>query len=330
MLIKPGSSLDTYEKIKTLLWEGQVIGLPTETVYGLAGDATNNQAISTIFALKNRPTFNPLICHFHSLKSILEYCESHPALETLAENFWPGPLTVILKRKSSALSSLVYAGLETVAVRIPDHPIALEIIERLERPLAAPSANISECLSPTTPQHVLQAFGEHPQLAAVIDGGPCRVGVESTILDLSQKHPMVLRPGAISYDDLNRVLGNVQSLSPSTSQPVRAPGMTKRHYAPKIPLHINVTAVLSTQALLAFGADVLDGAAATLNLSVSGNIDEAAANLFKMLAELDQPCYTAIAVMPIPHIGVGMAINDRLQRGAASPQSHQTYRYGGL
>ena len=318
MLIKPGSSLDTYHKIKMMLLEGQVLGLPTETVYGLAGDATNDQAMATIFALKNRPTFNPLICHFSSLQHILDYCYPHPALHELAHHFWPGPLTVILQRHSLSISNLVSAGLPTLAVRIPDHPIALEIIERLERPLAAPSANLSESLSPTTPQHVLDAFIDCPQLAAVIDGGPCRVGIESTILDLSQSEPVLLRPGAVSLDDLQYLLGPIKTLSTETRGPIRAPGMTKRHYAPKIAMRIKATTVDDDEALLAFGDQPLEGGLMTLNLSPSGDLNEAACNLFKMLAELDQPAHKAIAVMPIPEYGIGVAINDRLRRGAVS------------
>jgi L-threonylcarbamoyladenylate synthase len=318
-IIKPGSSIETFEKIKSLLLQGHIICLPTETVYGLGGDATNDQAVAKIFALKNRPSFNPLICHFAKVETILKQCYPHPALARLAERFWPGPLTIILKKKStSTISPLVSAGLETLAVRIPDHPIALEVIERLENPVAAPSANPSESISPTTIEHVLKHFADNPLLPVILDGGPARIGVESTILDLTQEKPTILRPGAISKEDLCTVLTDVEDFKPNTLSPIRAPGMTKRHYAPSIPLRMNAHTVEPSEALLAFGAVVPEGAKKVLNLSANGDVIEAAANLFKMMHELDQPIYSAIAVMPIPQEGVGIAINDRLQRASCS------------
>ena len=317
-IIKPGSALDVFQNLKKLLLQGQLIGLPTETVYGLAGDATNNQAVSAIYALKKRPTFNPLICHFSNIDQIADYCIMHPQLPELAAQFWPGPLTVILKRKPSPISPLVFAGLDTLAIRIPDHPVALELIECLERPLAAPSANPSETISPTTAEHVLHAFAEAPQLAAVLDGGPCRIGVESTILDLSQKSPIILRPGAISHDDLCTIFNEIQGFKASLHSSIQAPGMSKRHYAPSIPMRLNVTHIHPSEALLAFGTPLTNVNQACLNLSQEGHLHEAAANLFKMLRELDRPEFTAIAVMPIPQHGIGIAINDRLQRAAVT------------
>jgi L-threonylcarbamoyladenylate synthase len=316
-IIKPGSSLEAYEKVKQLLLQGHLIGLPTETVYGLAGDATNNQAVATIYALKNRPSFNPLICHFARLEHLLEHCLPHPALAALAEQFWPGPLTIILKRRSSSLiSPLVSAGLDSIAVRIPDHPVALEVIERVHKPLAAPSANPSEAISPTSPQHVLKGFKNNPRLPVILDGGPCRVGVESTVLDLTNPQPIILRPGGIPLEELRQVVGEVQSFTTFNNMLVRSPGMTKRHYAPSIPLRINAQNVQPGEALLAFGNNVPESGEIVLNLSPMGDLIEAAANLFKMLHELDQKIYTGIAVMPIPSQGIGVAINDRLQRAA--------------
>lgn len=317
-IIKPGSSLEIFARITHSLQEGKIIGLPTETVYGLAGDATNEHAIATIFALKNRPSFNPLICHFCSVQHVLEHCEMHPDLMALSQTFWPGPLTLVLKRKkTSPIVPLVSAGLDTLAVRIPDHPVAQEIIERYGHPLAAPSANPSEAISPTSPQHIYKAFGENPALPFIVDGGSCQVGLESTIVDLTQERPVLLRPGQITCEDLKKIIADTCTTGDVENARIRAPGMMKRHYAPGIPLRMGATSVQPDEALLAFGQkDIPEGARCTLNLSPAGNLVEAATNLFKMLHALDEPYYHAIAVMPIPQEGIGIAINDRLRRAA--------------
>lgn len=318
-IIKPGSSLENFSRIVKLLTGGKIIGLPTETVYGLAGDATNEQTVATIFALKNRPGFNPLICHFAHLQDIHTHCFVPPILEDLARAFWPGPLTVILKLKpSSNISSLTFAGLDTLAVRIPDHPIALEIIERFGRPLAAPSANPSESISPTLPEHILKAFGGNPSLALIVDGGPCKIGLESTVLDLAHDKPVILRPGEISKESLEKIMGDIEDFAVTQNKNIRAPGMLKRHYAPTIPLRMNAVSVQPGEALLAFGENVIESHGTVLNLSPSGNLMEAASNLFTMLHQLDHPQYTGIAVMTIPQQGIGVAINDRLKRAATS------------
>ena len=236
------------------------------------------------------------------------------AARHLAERFWPGPLTMVLpRREDSGISLLVSAGLDTVAVRAPDHPVAQALLNACGRPVAAPSANVSGRISPTTAAHVAAELGE--QVALILDGGACRVGVESTVLDLSGGSPVLLRPGGIPVEKLRDILGPIAAPEDGS---VRAPGMLRRHYAPGRPLRLNVEEAGPGEALLGFGSD---SEAATLNLSRSGDLVEAAANLFAMLRALDAaPGYAGIAVAPIPEHGLGVAINDRLRRAAAPPE----------
>lgn len=290
------------------LRNGQLIGLPTETVYGLAADATQDKAVASIFEAKGRPQFNPLIIHSHSVEGLSEYTEFDERARLLAEKFWPGPLTLVLPKKSdSDLSLLVSAGLDTVAVRIPQHPLALKLLQAYGKPLAAPSANISGQVSPTTVQHVEDAFGN--QLGCVLDGGPCQVGLESTILDLTTDKAVLLRPGGIPYEDLEALLGEIHHYEGTD---IRSPGMMKSHYAPGLPVRLNALNAESGEAFLGFGSVEH----ATLNLSQSGNLVEAAANLFAMLRRLDQSKYSGIAISPIPTNNLGLAINDRIRRAA--------------
>jgi L-threonylcarbamoyladenylate synthase len=229
------------------------------------------------------------------------------------QRFWPGPLSLVLRRAPRCpISLLASAGLDTLALRVPAHPLALELLQRVGRPIAAPSANRSGRVSPTTANHVLSELDGH--IAAVLDGGPCRVGLESTVLDLTGKTPLLLRPGGIATEELERMVGPVGT--PSREDAPRAPGMLASHYAPNLPLRLDATRVGPNEALLAFGAGAPSGAAETCWLSKSGNIDEAAANLFAMLRALDRPDFAGIAVMPIPEQGLGRAINDRLRRAA--------------
>lgn len=295
-----------------LLTQGKVVAFPTETVYGLGADATSDTAIAAIYAIKNRPTFNPLIVHVANPQNAESLVEISDRARLLMERFWPGPLTLVLPRQSSSpISLLASAGLESIAVRQPDHPVALRLIALSGRPIAAPSANRSGSISPTSAQHVQDSLGERVDL--ILDGGPCRVGVESTVLDLTQDRPVILRPGGISTRQIAEILGQDVQDAPQDG-PILAPGMMTSHYAPGCPMRLNQLQALPGEALLAFGPGFPQ---ATLNLSVRGDLTEAAANLFAMMRNLDNSTHSAIAVTPIPHQGLGLAINDRLNRAAA-------------
>lgn len=303
------ASVDT--AIETLN-KGELIGLPTETVYGLGANALDDKAVAKIYALKERPQFNPLIAHFSSREQAQRYVHFNEGAHKLATAFWPGPLTLILpQKKGVGISSLATAGLETLACRVPAHNKALEILRQVDFPLVAPSANPSESISPTTATHVQQAF---PGLC-VIDGGPCVVGLESTIVDLTQEAPVILRPGSLTSAEIESVLGC--SLGAHTESKITAPGQLKRHYAPTIPLRLNVTDTQEGEALLSFGSHTITGAQKEINLSLAGNLQEAASTLFSALRELDSSEHSAIAVMSIPEDGIGAAINDRLNRAAS-------------
>ena len=293
-----------------LLRSGGLVAFPTETVYGLGADATDDQAVAKIFAAKDRPDFNPLIVHVPNVAAAQEIVQWTDRAQLLADRFWPGALTFILRRgEDSAVSLLVSAGLETVAVRVPDHPIAQKLLAESGLPIAAPSANRSGKISPTMATHVEKSLGSNVDL--ILDGGPCRVGLESTVIDLTADRPTVLRPGGIDVDDLKSVLGPLELASEDGN--IKSPGMLSQHYAPNAPIRLNATAAEEGETLLAFGGDAPGD---SLNLSPSGDLIEAAANLFSMLHELDQPESGTIAGMPIPDEGLGRAINDRLRRAA--------------
>lgn len=300
------------DRAASLLRDGALVAFPTETVYGLGGDATNDRAVAAIFAAKGRPNFNPLIVHVAELAAAEPLATFDDRARDLVRRFWPGPLTLVLKRSAAcSISRLASAGLETLALRAPAHPQAQALLRAVRRPLAAPSANRSGHVSPTTSDHVVDELDG--RIAAVLDGGPCRVGIESTVVDLSQPHAVLLRPGGVPREQLESVLGLVAGATDADAS--RSPGMFERHYAPARPLRLNATTVAPDEALLAFGPP-LPGAGATVNLSSAHNLTEAAANLFAALRTLDQPRFTAIAVMPIPETGLGAAINDRLRRAA--------------
>lgn len=304
------------EKAASLLQQNSLVAIPTETVYGLAANALSDLAVAKIYSLKNRPCFNPLIIHCKDLEMANKIGIFNQDALKLAKAFWPGPLTIILPLNPEvSISKLATAGLDTVALRIPAHPIALKILELAGSPLAAPSANPSESISPTSARHVEKAFQNINELSMIIDGGPCEVGLESTIIDLSEEKPILLRPGKITREDLNPFIGEFSDECLGT-QP-KAPGQLKRHYAPSIPLKMNIQEINERQALLAFGPSPLIGAKKTLNLSPTADLVEAAAHLFSMLHELDTSDFEAIAVMPIPLDGVGIAINDRLSRASS-------------
>jgi L-threonylcarbamoyladenylate synthase len=291
-----------------LLQAGEVVAFPTETVYGLGADATSSDAVLKIYETKGRPRFNPLIVHVADLAMAEQLAEFGPLAHRLA-SFWPGPLTLVLPRRStSGLSDIATAGLATVGIRIPAHPLAQELIRAAGRPLAAPSANPSGRLSPTTAEQVLKGFqGRVP----VLDGGPAKAGVESTILAVSGDTVTQLRAGALPRNEIEAALGQAIAVARENG-PIASPGMLASHYAPNARLRIHVEHPEPGEAYLGFGAQ----AGTTLNLSPAGDLREAARNLFSMLHQLDAEA-DRIAVAPIPNHGLGEAINDRLKRAAA-------------
>lgn len=306
-MVETPHSPQNLEPFAALLRAGEVVAFPTETVYGLGADATNSDAVLKIYETKGRPRFNPLIVHVTDLPMARRYVEVSPLAERLA-SFWPGPLTLVLpKRPDAGLSDIVTAGLDTVGIRIPDHPLALALIRAAGRPLAGPSANPSGKLSPTTAAQVRRAF--HDRLP-VLDGGPSRSGVESTILAVTGDTVTQLRAGALPRDQIEALLGHPIPTA-EEGGPVTAPGMLASHYAPNAHLRLDAKSPEPGEAYLAFGPG--EG---TLNLSPTGDLREAARNLFAMLHELDARA-GRIAVAPIPHHGLGEAINDRLKRAAA-------------
>ncbi|BBK38399.1 threonylcarbamoyl-AMP synthase [Allostella sp. ATCC 35155] len=300
-----------------LLADGRLVAFPTETVYGLGGDATSDRAVAAIFAAKGRPRFNPLIAHVADVAAAERIACLDDRARRLAERFWPGPLTLVLPRRpEGGVSLLATAGLDTVAVRVPAHPVARALLTAFGRPVAGPSANPSGRVSPTSAAHVLEGLGG--RVAMILDGGDCRVGVESTVLDLSGRNPALLRPGGLARDRIEALLGHVLAgAAPADPQRPTAPGQLASHYAPDRPVRLDAASVAADEALLAFGPDIPAGAAVTLQLSATGDLTEAAANLFAHLRRLDRPGLRAIAVSPIPETGLGEAINDRLRRAAA-------------
>ncbi len=309
---KPGAA--AYAEAARTLRAGGLVAFPTETVYGLGADATRDRAVAAIFEAKGRPRFNPLIVHFPDPDTAAAEVVFDDRAQVVAARFWPGPLSLVLPRAPACqISLLCSAGLETLAVRVPDHPVGQALLAAVGRPLAAPSANPSGALSPTTAAHVAAGFGD--QVPLILDGGPCPVGLESTVLDLSGEVPVLLRPGGISVAALEPLVGRV--LVAGADSAIKSPGMLSSHYAPARPLRLEATEVGPDEALLAFGSAPLAGAAAMRNLSEAGDPTAAAARLFAALHELDRPEFAAIAVMPIPDAGLGAAINDRLRRAAA-------------
>jgi L-threonylcarbamoyladenylate synthase len=305
------------EAVRFIL-EGGLVAFPTETVYGLGGDATNERAVAAIFEAKGRPRFNPLISHVPGPDDAKRLVRWNEMADRLAARFWPGPLTLVLPRtKDSPVALLATAGLDTVAVRAPAHPMAQALIRAVGRPLAAPSANRSGAVSPTRAEHVAESLGHRVKM--ILDGGPCDVGLESTVLDLTTTPPTLLRPGGATREAIEAVIGPValSDAIPSGDSARKSPGQLESHYAPARPVRLSATTVAADEGLLAFGADVPAGAKVTLNLSPGGALAEAAANLFAMLRALDRPDIDRIAVMPIPEAGLGLAINDRLRRAAA-------------
>ena len=306
---------ETIDAAAKVLRSSGLVAFPTETVYGLGADATSGLAVAGLYAAKGRPSFNPLIVHVPETAAASALAEMTPLGKTLAGAFWPGALTLVLARRPNRIiADLATAGLDTVAVRVPAHPVAQALLRAANLPIAAPSANRSGHVSPTTAQHVEADLGDRVQM--ILDGGATSVGLESTVVDVTGNTPIILRLGGIARDDIERVLGQPVAIAGEDNVTPSSPGMLARHYAPATALRLDASDVGHGEALLAFGAQLPVHTGPTINLSPSGDLAEAAANLFAAVRELDTAGATAIAVMPIPAYGLGEAINDRLKRAA--------------
>lgn len=294
---------------------GGLVAFPTETVYGLGADATDDRAVARIFEAKGRPRFNPLIVHVPTLETARTLGLLSPLAVRLAEAFWPGPLTLVVPRAQDCpVSLLATAGLDTLALRVPGHPLARALLSETGRPVAAPSANPSGRVSPTTALHVREGLGDAVDI--VLDGGPCTVGVESTVVAVFDDQAALLRPGGIPREALEPITGAL-SLAGGPSGKPSSPGQLASHYAPKARVRLNALSAGPSESVLAFGPDPIPGGGPVLNLSERGDLGEAAAALFGSLRALDDAGAAGIAVMPIPSHGLGEAINDRLRRAAA-------------
>lgn len=310
MPIEPANP-DSVARAATILNRGGLVAMPTETVYGLAANAADDRAVAGIFAAKKRPRFNPLIVHVRDLEHAQTLADFSGSARHLAERFWPGPLTLVLPRREQApVSLLATAGLDTIAIRVPAHETARQLLDKSQLAIAAPSANRSGTISSTTAGHVAESFGASIDL--VLDAGPARHGIESTIVGLYGAAPVLLRPGALPREEIEAVAGPLRAHAGA----IASPGQLRSHYAPKTPLRLDVRNVAPGEALLAFGSPPAH-VPIMRNLSEAGDLREAAANLFAMLYALDRAGASAIAVMPIPWHGLGEAINDRLRRAAA-------------
>jgi tRNA threonylcarbamoyl adenosine modification protein (Sua5/YciO/YrdC/YwlC family) len=315
-LVRPNAA--AYREAGGILRAGGLVAFPTETVYGLGADAANDAAVAAIFEAKGRPRFNPLIVHVRDADAAARLVVFDDRAWALAKRFWPGPLSLVLRRADDCpVSLLCSAGLETLAIRVPDHPVGQALLRTAGCPIAAPSANRAGAVSPTRAEHVADSLGDRVEL--ILDGGPCPVGIESTVLDVSGESPVLLRPGGVPVEALGAAIGPIATAGART--PNASPGMQASHYAPRLPLRLAADSVRGDEALLAFGPAPLPGAAVAENLSRRGDVTEAAAKLFAALRRLDRPDLAGIAVMPIPESGLGAAINDRLRR-AAAPRDH--------
>ena len=318
---------ESIDEAAQALRAGRLVAFPTETVYGLGANALDGTAVARIFAAKGRPSFNPLIVHGATAAALAPLVVMDERAREVAAHFWPGPLTLVLPRAAGCpVSELCSAGLPDLAVRVPAHPVARALIQAAGVPVAAPSANRSGGLSPTTPAHVATSLRGAVDL--ILAAGPCAVGLESTVLDLAGAKPLILRPGAVTATQLTAVLGEDVGYEAGDVAAPRSPGQLLRHYAPNCGVRLNAVDMASGEALLAFGSIRFMGMrggghardlpeTAYRNLSEEGDLQEAAANLFRMLHDLDQPEHAAIAVMSIPREGLGLAINDRLTKAAA-------------
>ena len=295
-----------------ILSQGDLVAFPTETVYGLGANAKDDRAVAKIFAAKNRPSFNPLIIHVSDQNEAKKYAVFNCLAKTLATAFWPGPLTLVVPRHQQCkISILASAGLDTVALRVPANTTARRLIKVANIPIAAPSANLSGRLSPTHAQHVINQLGT--EISLILDGGPCSVGLESTVIDVSNEKPVLLRLGGLPNEAIEQVIGQKLLLHTGDSGKIKSPGLLLNHYAPLLALRINAKAPRPGEVFLGFGKNANN---ANLNLSPTGDLLEAAANLFAYLQRLDTMPAKGIAVMPIPNKSIGLAINDRLMRAA--------------
>jgi L-threonylcarbamoyladenylate synthase len=301
------------DQAATRLREGGLVAMPTETVYGLAANAADADAVAQLYTAKGRPRFNPLIAHVRDLDMALRLAEFSPLARKLAIRFWPGPLTLVLpKRDDAPICDLANAGLDTVALRSPAHPAARALLEAFDGPIVAPSANPSGAVSPTTAQHVAQGLGDKIDL--ILDGGVCPVGLESTVVAVDGQQATLLRPGGLPRATIEAMTGPLAHAGDSNAP--ASPGMLKSHYAPGAAVRLNVTAPEADELYLGFGPE-RDQVEVDLNLSPGGDLTEAATRLFAALRDLDARGATKIAVAPIPDQGLGEAINDRLRRASA-------------
>jgi len=305
----------TIENAARWLRKGELVAFPTETVYGLGADASNDLAVAKIYEAKGRPNFNPLIVHFSSLQDTAQHVEFSETARLLAKRFWPGPLTLVLPLKTSSnISKLCCAGLPTLAVRIPCGEIAQSLLKRLGQPIAAPSANRSGQLSPTSAMHVRDSLRENIQF--ILDGGAATVGLESSIVDCSRDKPTLLREGGLSREEIEKVVALDIATDAIDQEAPSSPGQLLRHYAPEKPIRINSLSNLPGSGVIAFSNQDLGHSGELLNLSPTGDLVEAASNLFAYLHEMDRRTISEIVVVPIPEVGLGRAINDRLRRAA--------------
>lgn len=308
--------MDILSQAVNYLKKGDIIAAPTDTVYGLFGDATNDDAIQKIYKVKGRPSYNPLIVHINSIEMAKTIAEFNDEAKSIANYFWnivKKPLTIVLKLTNNNISKYVTAGLNTVALRCPYNKIAIDLINKFNGPLAAPSANTSNKISPTSYEMVKNDIGN--KIPLILDGGECNIGIESTIIDLTRKPYVILRPGGVSNEDIEDFLNtNIVFNNKNESNTIIAPGMIKKHYSPNLPLRINATEPYEGEAFIAFGNTNHKYDA---NLSITGDLYEAARNLFSTISKLDDPKkYKGIAIMKIPNIGIGVGINDRIKRAS--------------
>ena len=317
LIIEPDK--DGMAKAVSSLRRGELVGFPTETVYGLGADARNDKAVAAIFAAKGRPANNPLIVHVKDIETARQYGRFGIFASEIAQKFWPGPLTLVVAQlKETGLSPLISNGRATIALRVPANQIARELLQGFDGPIAAPSANRSGQLSPTEPEHVEEMLGD--ALSLILDGGPCEQGLESTIIGFHDGLPLLLRPGIISVEEIENLLElNVRTIVSENAQVLTSPGQLESHYAPNARLRLDAHDVRDGEMLLAFGPDAPKGLVG-LNLSPTGDLQEAATNLYAYLHILDDTGIETIAVMPIREDGLGAAINDRLKRAAAPRQ----------
>jgi L-threonylcarbamoyladenylate synthase len=309
-------SEDALDEAARLLQAGRLVAFPTETVYGLGADASNGGAVAGIFKAKGRPDFNPLICHLPDLAAAEKLGIFDETARKFAAAFWPGALTLVVQKQPDCpVAKEVSAGLQTIAIRVPDHALAQSLLRKAGCPLAAPSANRSGGVSPTMAEHVIESLGAKVDM--VLDGGACEVGLESTVLAVDEYPPVLLRPGGVTLSMLRTIDKDVREAKPEQTKLLKSPGMLESHYAPRLPVYMNVDSPKPGEAWLTFGPAAVTDGLASLNLSPSGNAEEAASNLFAFLRILDRPEFSAIAVAAIPDDGIGQAINDRLKRAAA-------------